>query len=93
MERKRYCVLRYRNNLDNEDFIEVYPSPEDGDYALCEQQDGENWYCEKDEYFFFMTNSLDDIVNCLREQYSIIDVRLDDLAQEDKKYIVEELNK
>lgn len=90
-DRKKYCVLRYRDEF--EDYIDVYPSPEDEDYILCEQQDGENWYCKKDEYFFFMTNSLDDISNCLQEQCSITDIRLDNLTPEDRIYLIESLNK
>lgn len=92
-DRKKYCVLRYRNNLDNEDFVDVYPSPEDEDYALCEQQDGENWYSKEDEYFFFMTNSLDQISDFLQKQQLVTDIRLDDLTPEARIYLIESLNK
>lgn len=90
MERKKYSMCKFRDEY--EEYLYASPSPADEEeYRALAEQDGTNWYSRRDEFDFRMADSLDDIVKFFNNYY-VNDIRLEDMLEADRNYILGRLN-
>ena len=91
MEKKKYYGIRYRDEY--EDYVSVGLTPaNEEEYLELVKQDGENWYGRKDEFYFFLTNNIDDLVAFLEEYSYVKDGSEVNLPEEEKQYVLDKLN-
>lgn len=90
MEKKKYYGIRYRDEY--EDVVSVGLTPNDEkEYLQLTEQDGVNWYGNRDEFYFFMTDDLDELVTFLKAYYYVVDGKVD-LPEKEKKYVLDRFN-